>query len=299
MSNKKLSSLQINSRDIKHIVCAVDLSSRDKQALSYATALAIKLSATLTICHCCNSDKKENNNYLKEMLKERVHKEIAPNLLKKLHWKCVIVESHIDELASILSDEQIDLIVMSSRGRSITTTLMGSNAEKLSHLAPCPVLILHPDEREFITDEVNTLSLTNLLVAFDFTKTAWIALDYALFIARKFNANLHLLYVFPLEISNLWVPPTEEQSRQIAHDLRNALPANFKATNNFQIETREGDPVSNIIQYALEYEIDLICLGAHSREGIWTYLFGATADDLVKKTPCPIFVARNDDTNIF
>ncbi len=48
-----------------------------------------------------------------------------------------------DKIIQIAKDEKFDLIVMGSRGMSaVKSFLMGSVSDKVSHHAPCPVLIV-------------------------------------------------------------------------------------------------------------------------------------------------------------
>ena len=54
-------------------------------------------------------------------------------------------------IASYAADEKIDLIIMGTHGRGVLAHLMmGSVAERVVRLAPCPVLTVRHPEREFI-----------------------------------------------------------------------------------------------------------------------------------------------------
>jgi len=56
------------------------------------------------------------------------------------------------EIVSYAADNDIDLIVMSTHGRSgLPHVLLGSVAEKVVRKAGCPVLTVRPDEHEFVT----------------------------------------------------------------------------------------------------------------------------------------------------
>jgi nucleotide-binding universal stress UspA family protein len=60
-----------------------------------------------------------------------------------------------DEIVQYAVLEGIDLIVMGTQGRARTAhVLMGSVAEKVVRLAPCPVLTVHHPEREFVMSDV-------------------------------------------------------------------------------------------------------------------------------------------------
>jgi nucleotide-binding universal stress UspA family protein len=56
---------------------------------------------------------------------------------------------HKEEIPGFAAQPRIDLSVLGSRRRSLSTALLGSTAEAISRTAPCPVLVVHPQEREF------------------------------------------------------------------------------------------------------------------------------------------------------
>ena len=54
---------------------------------------------------------------------------------------------------------------------------------------------------------------------------------------------------------------------------------------------REGRAYREIVSYAIEQEIDLICIGAHGQGFHFGGLFGSKAD-LLRESPCFVLVAR-------
>lgn len=59
-------------------------------------------------------------------------------------------------------------------------------------------------------------------------------------------------------------------------------------------ELHTGDPVEGIIGQAELRERPLIVIAGHSRSGIERLFFGSTADDLIKRAPCPVLFIRRD-----
>jgi nucleotide-binding universal stress UspA family protein len=58
------------------------------------------------------------------------------------------------EIVRYASEQDIDLIVMGTRGRSMVAhVLVGSVAERVVRRAPCPVLTVHHPEHEFVLPE--------------------------------------------------------------------------------------------------------------------------------------------------
>jgi universal stress protein A len=58
----------------------------------------------------------------------------------------IVLEGKVsDALLKCARDENVDLIVMSTHGRTgLSRLLMGSVAEQVVHGAPCPVLLIRP-----------------------------------------------------------------------------------------------------------------------------------------------------------
>lgn len=57
------------------------------------------------------------------------------------------------EVEVYAKDQQIDLIIVGTHGRTgLTHLLLGSVAERVVRSAPCPVLTVHSKEREFVKD---------------------------------------------------------------------------------------------------------------------------------------------------
>ncbi|EMA37232.1 universal stress protein [Halobiforma nitratireducens] len=55
-----------------------------------------------------------------------------------------------------------------------------------------------------------------------------------------------------------------------------------------------GDPAREIVDYAVENDIDHIVLGSHGRTGSTRLLLGSTAEMVVRRAPVSVTVVRND-----
>jgi hypothetical protein len=55
---------------------------------------------------------------------------------------------------------------------------------------------------------------------------------------------------------------------------------------------RWGKPYQEVLAYAREQEIDLICLGAKGKNFSMGALFGSNTDRVLRQAPCPVLVAR-------
>jgi nucleotide-binding universal stress UspA family protein len=59
-----------------------------------------------------------------------------------------------EEIVRYAHEHEVDLIVMGTHGREgVMRMVIGSVAETVVRRAPCPVLTVHPPEREFVMAE--------------------------------------------------------------------------------------------------------------------------------------------------
>lgn len=55
------------------------------------------------------------------------------------------------EIIKVAREREVDLIVIATHGHSgLNHFLLGSTAERVVRLAPCPVLVVRQEERDFI-----------------------------------------------------------------------------------------------------------------------------------------------------
>ncbi len=287
---------------IESILCPTDLSPDSDEALRYAVALSRAYDAELVLLHCDTSSPTTNPNahdQAAQTVKAALVKYWGSEDLNGLDWKSVVITCDdvgegIAHHAAIL---RVDLIVMRSRRRPHRAALMGSTAESVSRTAPCPVLVMHSDERDWVTASSSKIELKRVLVAYDFSDYSELALNYALSFAEEYQSELHLLHVLPpfsideTEIS--WYPRGGEGSyHKAAHRLQKAVSAEAHLWCEIKHAVSEGQPYREILNYAEKNHIDLICLGAHGAGFGMRTLFGSNVDRVLRQAPCPVLVTR-------
>lgn len=275
--------------NIKRILCPTDLSPHSGDAVRYALALSRTHEAELILLHCTNDVDGEDK------LAASVLDHVEPS---DARWRLVIAPGgDIDE--KIMAQAQrnhVDLIVMRSRRRPHRAALLGSTAESVCRSAPCPVLVMHTDEREFVSDAMN-VELKRVLVAYDFSDYSELALRYGLSIAQEHQAELHLLHVLPPRSVNepeiAWYPTKGESVyHTAAYRLQKVVPAETHLWCGVRTVVSEGNPYREILNYAENNDIDLISVGAHGAGFGMRALFGSNVDRVLRQASCPVLVAR-------
>lgn len=142
--------------------------------------------------------------------------------------------------------------------------------------------------------EAPLFKLKEILVPVDFTECTEKALFYAIPFARQFGATVTLLHV----LEQSFVPATEfgmvvdvDVSKDAIRELekiRNRVAKQVKC----RIMMRQGGAEFEIVNAAKELECDLIILATHGRTGVDRLLMGSTAEKVVRKAGCPLFVVR-------
>lgn len=287
---------------IESILCPTDLSPDSDEAMRYAIALSRAYDAQLILLHCDIGDGPTNptaHDAAAQTVREALVRYSGASDLNGLDWKCLVIScKDIGEaIAREAASYRVDLIVMRSRRRPHRAALLGSTAESVSRTAPCPVLVMHTDERDWVTGSNTRIELKRVLVAYDFSDYSELALNYALAFAQEYQSELHLLHVLPpftlneSEIS--WYPLRREGAyHKAAHRLRKAVPPEAHLWCKVKHSVSEGQAYREILEYAEKNKIDLICLGAHGAGFGMLTLFGSNVDRVLRQAPCPVLVSR-------
>ena len=287
---------------IECILCPTDLSPDSDEALRYAIALTRAYSAELILLHCdtgAGASQPGSYDNAAQAIREALEKYSGSADLGGLDWRSLIVQT--EDVGAAIAREAAtygaDLIVMRSRRRPHRAALLGSTAESVSRTAPCPVLVMHSDERDWVNPSDGKINLKRILVAYDFSDYSELALNSALSLAQEYQSELHLLHVLPpftlneSEIS--WYPLGREGTyHKAAHRLQKAIPTEAHLWCEIRHAVSEGQPYREILNYAERNEIDLVCLGAHGAGFGMRALFGSNVDRVLRQAPCPVLVTR-------
>jgi nucleotide-binding universal stress UspA family protein len=136
-----------------------------------------------------------------------------------------------------------------------------------------------------------------ILVATDLSECAEQALDYAVALAGKLEAKIHLLSVIGIPsmgIPEVGVAVTNTLIESTVHTQQAGLDklVSRRASANIETLLRTGDARDLIIDVAREIGADLIVMGTHGRRGVRRALIGSIAESVVRTAPCPVLTIR-------
>lgn len=286
---------------IKRILCPTDLTAESDEALRYALALARTYDAELIAYHCerAGGDPALDQSEVKALFEQALFRYLGATELAAIDWRRVVEQGNDagTAISDYAAEHGVDLIVMRSRRRPHRAALLGSTAETVCRSAPCPVMVMHSDQRDWVNGSSHEIAIKRVLVAYDFSDDSELALKQGLYFAQEYQAELHLLHVLPpssLEESEIsWFPLGKEDAyHKAARRLQKAAPAEAHLWCEIKHSVCEGQAYREILNYAEKNAIDLVCIGAHGVGFASRALFGSNVDRVLRQAPCPVLVTR-------
>ncbi len=132
--------------------------------------------------------------------------------------------------------------------------------------------------------------IQHLLVPLDFSGKSRQALRYAIPIAQKFSAKIHLVHVLPrpgkADLAGL--PQRKRDAINRLGEMSALLPPRLRTGNAVLV----GKPAEEILTLAAKNNIDLIVLTTKGLTGLQRVLVGSTAEHIMRHAPCPVMSLR-------
>jgi len=293
---------------IKLILCPVDFSEFSSTAFRYALSVAEHYQAKLVVQHIvelwrypsagfaasaslydefCQALCENGKEHLQEFVKNYarggtqlelvVHQGMAP-----------------DSILSFAQANKADVIVMGTHGRRGYDRLMlGSVTDRVMRSASCPVLAVRNPPRDLMaTDDKegrHVHRLRQILFCTDFSENSGSALNYAISATEEYGAELTLLHVLEEVPSSA---KTEKAIAAATEQLDKLIPPKALQTLKIKTAVRIGKPYQQIIQFALEEQIDMVAMGVRGRGALDLAVFGSTTYRVMQLGPCPVLAVR-------
>ena len=151
---------------------------------------------------------------------------------------------------------------------------------------------------------MSTVALKHILVPTDFSETSRVALRYAIALADRFGACIHLLHAIQNPLDQPWAAEIYAASaidfeatarRESDAELAKMLSESDRQKYCACLVTESGPPFLTIVTYAKRESIDLIVMGTHGRGAVAHLLSGSVAENVVRKAPCPVLTVRHPE----
>jgi nucleotide-binding universal stress UspA family protein len=149
------------------------------------------------------------------------------------------------------------------------------------------------------------MDIRRILFPTDFSACSRQALDHAIFLAREYDAELHMLNAVTLHAADPANPelhfPDEgellERSMELAAEQMATLLDTSRRENLKVVEAqvRGFSPAALILEYAREQDVDVVVMGTHGRRGPARLFMGSVATEVVRHAECPVMTLRQSD----
>jgi nucleotide-binding universal stress UspA family protein len=294
----------------KSILLATDFSDASQKALQYGAALARHHEGRLSVVHVTDQASAPLQPELSQELQYRQsNRELdtlakQPALQQTRHQLFLRTGPVCHALSQLIREQDVDLLVLGTHGRGgLKKLILGSVAEEMLRLAPCPVMTVGPAS---VLPNLPVGEFHTILFATDFGPASTKALPYALFLAQDSGAELILLHMahtilsVPGELGatfydeQLSAQYEAETRRTSQAQLEALLPAGVKACCAPRYVVDFGAPPSGILSEAEKHNADLIVMGAHPAlfAKAAARLPWAVIHELVCRAHCPVLTVN-------
>jgi nucleotide-binding universal stress UspA family protein len=291
--------LQTNLRlSLKTILFTTDFSPASEAALPYVQALVRWYGSKVIVAHSVEPEPPpalsmepaplDMNPYW-QRAQNQMTEFLRTNPLPGIVHETVLEQGELwDVLSDLIRRHDIDLVVLGTHGRQgLKKLVLGSAAEQIFRLAPCPVLTVGP---KAVRPSVQFENWKRILFATDFSAGSLKALPYALSMAEENNAQLMLLHAIPL----VPVQQQDDVREGARRRLEKLVPPDAADWCNPEYVVRFEFPADGILKVAQEHQADLIVMGVRATASPRTssHLPWATAYEVVCHAHCPVLTVR-------
>ncbi|MCU0559533.1 MAG: universal stress protein [Desulfobacterales bacterium] len=291
-----------------NVMCATDFSDFSNRTLPYGAAIAQEFGAKLYVCHIIDLtaltiygefqiDPVGQQDRIRQEADAQLRKMLAPH---PIEWEPLIaVGQPATEIARLVEEKGIDLVISATRGRSgLKRLVLGSVTQRLMRILNCPLLAVQGAEPGPPGAGAARIRLKRILIGCDFSTDSALALNYGLSLAQEFEAELHLVHVVEPPVYEEFLSPSEQAEKFVLTDvvkekLEGLVPEEARNWCSLKFGVLRGRPYEELVAYAMAHEIDMIVLGIRGYGMVKSLLMGSTTDRVVRNAPSPVLAVSS------
>jgi nucleotide-binding universal stress UspA family protein len=297
---------------LKNILLTSDLSEVSRKAGSYAAAIAKGYGSKIYLVHVLVPGPKTfipieplptELDYRRAKAEIDMKTLVGEDFLADIPHEVLLERGPIwDVLSALIEQDEIDLLVLGTHGRGgLKKFFLGSVAEELFRMAPCPVLTVGPG---VMAESNGAKEFRRILFATDFGPASLHALPYALSLASESSARLMLLHAVPpvpvRDIGPYFYPSTDvveqqktARARHIGH-LQDLIPPDVDLPFEPEFLVDFDFAPDSIVKIASVIKADLIVMGVNQSASARAaaHLPWAIAHEVVCHAICPVLTVK-------
>lgn len=275
----------------KKIMVPTDFSETSEMALAHAAFLARMIKAELSLVHVqaldpfyfeipepiiVVRDQSKLDKYIDDKLVEISHKIEVEYGIKPQHK--IIIGNVANEIMKFSQSEKTDLIIMGTHGaKGFEELFLGSNAQKVIDLAPCPVLTVQKHAKPG--------GFKNIILPIDRSRHSREKVGLATALAKAYDAKIHIVGL--LDERDDIEGENEYGKLQIVLDqVENAVE---KAEIGFTRHTVKGTHLAaEALKYGTTVNADLIIIMTDHESALTGLFMGPLAKQIVNHSRIPV-----------
>jgi nucleotide-binding universal stress UspA family protein len=290
------------------ILFPTDFSDVAEGAFAHAAHLALQYNATIHVFNVVGPDADESANPMDFLPVRSAEGTPDEEAVRKMDVQTVTQErgtvpvvyaqtnsdSPPDAIVNRAEEQDIDLVVMGTRGRrGMNRLLSGSVSEVVVRRAPCPVFTV------LARDEGAGPAINRVLAPVDLSDQSELVLNHAAALSESYAAPLDLLHVveeaaypnvYGLDPLAPSAPNVQDRAREALETLASELDLRTDPVN---VHVLAGNAARDIVEFAEDQVADLIVMATHGRTGLERFLIGSVAEKVVRRAPCPVFTLKS------
>ncbi len=294
---------------IKRILLATDFSACADRAMGYAVTLAAAWKADLCVMTVLefypgmDPEYSVNKMFLDHLRTEAIRQLDAVQARVKADGQTITTRIEIgipsQAIQAVAQTTAASLLVVGTHGRTgLDHVLIGSTAERVVRMAPCPVLAVKADKGGAGRAAIEPIK--RIVVPIDLSACSLDALEYAAQFAKQVGASVTILHAmepvaYGLDFSLSHATEWKRQREYLEERLTVLTACLTSAGVKTEQLLKPGVPADSIISYVTQNRYDLMMMGTHGRRGLSRLLVGSLAGAMLRHAPCPVLTVRQVD----
>lgn len=144
--------------------------------------------------------------------------------------------------------------------------------------------------------------MKTILVPCDFSQTALHAFSFALDVAERSEAVIHLVHVIdvPTVYDAAFVPAApidttlyNDLEARAEEEFRKIIDKHRSSGIHIQASLAYGAPETSLLEYIQAAGIDVVIMGSHGARGLRELLIGSTAEKIIRHASVPVMVIKD------
>lgn len=144
------------------------------------------------------------------------------------------------------------------------------------------------------------MKVEKILFPTDFSEGSSHALPFAVDLSKHYNSKLYILHVIYdiAKATDSHIPHVssdelyKEMSAWAQGEIESCCIEEIRGLPNVEKVVLKGIPYEEVIKFTEKQKIDMIVMGTYGKKGLERFLFGSTAERVVRRAPCPVMTVR-------